>query len=77
MVSGDDSLRISMKQTDTTITISSGGGVTISGSSEVKVVSDGSISVEAGSTLTLKGSGGVTIDGGPQVEVTGGLIKLN
>ena len=77
VVSGDDSLRISMKQTDTTITISSGGGVTISGSSEVKVVSDGSISLEAGSTLTLKGSGGVTIDGGPQVEVTGGLIKLN
>ena len=77
LVSGDDSLRIAMKQTDTTITIRSDGSVAISGSREVSVTSDGSISVEAGSTLALKGSGGVTIDGGPKVEVSGGLITLN
>jgi uncharacterized protein involved in type VI secretion and phage assembly len=77
LVSGDDSLRIAMKQNDTTIAISSDGSVAISGSREVTVTSDGSISVEAGSTLTLRGSGGVSIDGGPKVEVSGGLITLN
>jgi uncharacterized protein involved in type VI secretion and phage assembly len=77
LVSGDDSLRIALKQSDTTISIASDGSVSISGSSEVTVTSDGSISLEAGSKLTLKGSGGVSIDGGPQVEVTGGVIKLN
>lgn len=77
LVSGDDSLRIALKQSDTTISITSDGSVSITGSSEVTVTSDGSISLEAGSTLTLKGSGGVSIDGGPQVEVSGGVIKLN
>ncbi len=77
LLSGDDSLRISMKQTDTTIAISSDGSVTICGSREVSITSDGSISLEAGSTLTLRGSGGVSIDGGPTVEVSGGLITLN
>lgn len=77
LVSGDDSLRIALKQSDTTITISSSGAVSITGSSEVTVTSDGSISLEAGTSLTLKGGSGVSIDGGPQVEVSGGLIKLN
>ncbi len=77
LLTGDDSLRIALKQTSTTIAISSDGAVTISGAQEVSVTSDGSISLEAGSTLTLKGSGGVSIDGGPQVEVSGGLISLN
>jgi phage protein D len=77
LVSGDDSLRIALKQSDTTITISSSGAVSITGSSEVSVTSDGSITLDAGSTLTLKGGAGVSIDGGPQVEVSGGLITLN
>ncbi len=77
LLSGDDSLRISLKQNDTTISISSGGSVTITGSSDVSVTSDGSITVDAGSTLTLKGRGGVSIDGGPKVEVSAGLITLN
>jgi hypothetical protein len=77
MVSGDDSLKIAMKQSDTTICIRSDGTVQITGSRGVEVASDGAVSVSAGTTLELKGSGGVKIDGGPQVEVTGGLIKLN
>ena len=77
MVSGDDSLKIAMKQSDTTISIKSDGTVQITGSRGVEVTSDGAISVSAGTTLELKGSGGVKIDGGPQVEVTGGVIKLN
>ena len=77
LVSGDDSLRIALKQSDTTITISSSGSVCITGSSEVSVKSDGSISLEAGTSLTLTGGSGVTIDGGPRVEVSGGLIALN
>jgi len=77
IVSADDSLRIALKQSDTTISIAADGSVEITGSQQVSVKSDGAINIEAGTTLTLKGGSGVKVDGGPQVEVSGGLIKLN
>lgn len=77
IMSADDSLKISLNQTGTTIKVSASGNVEISGSQQVKVSSDGSISIQAGTTLELKGGSGVTIDGGPKVDVTGSLIKLN
>jgi hypothetical protein len=64
MVSGDDSLKIAMRQSDTTICIKADGTVQITGSRGVEVTSDGAISVSAGKTLELKGRRGVKIDGG-------------
>jgi phage protein D len=77
VMTADDSLKISLNQSNTTIKVSASGNVEISGSQQVKVSSDGSISIQAGTTLELKGSSGVTIDGGPKVDVTGSMIKLN
>jgi len=77
VMSADDSLKISLNQTATTIKIAADGSVEIRGSQQVTVASDGAVSIQAGTTLELKGNSGVTIDGGPQVGVTGSVIKLN
>jgi uncharacterized protein involved in type VI secretion and phage assembly len=76
VMSADDSLKISLNQTGTTIKISADGKVEITGSQGVAITSDADIKVTAGGKLELKGNG-VKIDGGPQVEVSGGMIKLN
>lgn len=77
MRTADGSLKIALKQSDTTISVKADGTVEISGSQQVTVTSDGAISVQAGTTLELKASAGVTIDGGPKVAVTGSVITLN
>jgi len=77
VMSADDSLKISLNQTATTIKVAADGSVEIRGSQQVTVASDGAVSIQAGTTLELKGNSGVTIDGGPQVGVTGSVIKLN
>lgn len=77
LVSADNSLKIALNQTATTIKVAADGSVEIRGSQQVTIASDGAVSIEAGSTLKLKGSAGVTIDGGPQVAVSGSVIKLN
>jgi phage protein D len=76
LMSADDSLKISMNQTGTTIKISADGKVEISGSQGVQISSDADIKVTATGKLELTGNG-VKIDGGPNVEVSGGMIKLN
>jgi phage protein D len=73
----DDSLKVSLNASDTTIKVSSDGSVEISGSRSVQITSDGSISIHAGQSLELKGDAGVKIDGGPQVDIDGSVIQLN
>jgi uncharacterized protein involved in type VI secretion and phage assembly len=73
----DDSLKLSLNASDTTIKVSSDGSVEISGSRSVQITSDGSISIHAGQSLELKGDAGVKIDGGPQVDIDGSVIQLN
>jgi uncharacterized protein involved in type VI secretion and phage assembly len=77
LLSADNSLRVSLNQTGTTIKVHADGSVEINGSQQVSITSDGAVSIQAGSTLELKGKSGVTIDGGPQVSVSGQMIKLN
>jgi len=77
MLAGDDSLKLSLNVSDTTIKVASDGSVEISGSRSVQISSDGSISIHAQQSLELKGDAGVTVDGGPSVKVSGGVVQLN
>jgi uncharacterized protein involved in type VI secretion and phage assembly len=73
---GDNSLRISLNETKTTIKITADGKVEITGSQGVSIDSGADLKITATGKLELTGKG-VKIDGGPQVEVSGGMIKLN
>ena len=77
LLAADDSLKLSLNASDTTIKVSSDGSVEISGSKSVQISSDGDISIHAGQSLELKGGTGVKIDGGPQVDIDGSVIQLN
>jgi uncharacterized protein involved in type VI secretion and phage assembly len=62
-------MRIALKETGTTIKISSKGKVEIEAQTDVTIKAQG--------RLELKAGAGVTIDGGPSVEVKGSVVKLN
>ena len=83
ITTGDDNLKITLDQTQTSITIDSSGKVTISGSQGVEISSGADVSVKAGASLSVEATGslslkgmGVTIDGGPSVTVSGAMISL-
>ena len=69
LATADDGLRLALKDTGTTIRITSRGQVEIEGQTDVTVKAQGRMRLEAGA--------GLTIDGGPMVEVKGSVIKLN
>lgn len=83
ITTGDDNLKITLDQSQTSITISSSGQVTISGAQGVQISSDADVSVKAGGSLSVQATGslslqgnGVTIDGGPSVSVSAAQISL-
>jgi len=83
ITTGDDNLKITLDQTQTSITIDSSGKVTISGSQGVEISSGADVSVKAGASMSVEATGslslkgmGVTIDGGPSVTVSGAMISL-
>jgi phage protein D len=66
---GDDGLRIALKETGTTIRINSNGKV------EIEAAAD--VTIKAGAQLNLSGAAGVNIESGGTVSVTGSAIRLN
>jgi phage protein D len=84
LLSGDKSLRLSLNQSATTIKISSGGKVEITGSDQITVKSNSSLHLEAqdslhikaGSSLELHGSQ-VKVSADGNVQVSGNPIQLN
>jgi phage protein D len=70
-------LRIALKETGTTIRISSQGKVEIEAKGDVTVNAQGNGAIKAQGRLELTAGGGLKIDGGPTVEVKGSVIKLN
>lgn len=69
LATGDDGLRIALKDTGTTIRVSSSGKV------EIEAASD--VSIRARARMRLEAGAGIAIDGGPLVEIKGTQIRLN
>lgn len=77
IITGDDKLRIALKQTGSQIHVYADGKVVIEAVQDVEVKGQASITIEAQRQLTLKGSGGVKIESSGTVDVDGALIQLN
>lgn len=69
LLSGDDSLRFALKQSDRTITMHSDGTVEISAVGDITIKSDANLELEGAAGVKIKSSGIVDIDGS--------LIQLN
>jgi len=77
IITGDDKLRIALKQTGSQIHVYADGKVVIEATQDVEIKGQASISIEAQRQLTLKGSAGITIESSGTVDVDGALIQLN
>jgi phage protein D len=77
LVSGDDSLRFALKQSDRVITLHSDGKISISSQERIEIESSTDISFKAGTNLELEGSAGVKIKSSGIVDIDGSLIQLN
>ncbi len=77
LISGDDGYKIALKQSGTTIHISSKGTIEIEGVGDITIKSDANVTIKAGASMKLEASAGITIDGGAQVEVKGAMVRLN
>lgn len=69
LASGDNGLRIALKDTGTTIRINSKG--------QVEIEADGNVTIKAQGRMELSAGAGLTIDGGPTVEIKGSMVKIN
>jgi len=77
LATADDGLRIALKETGTTIKVSSKGLVEIEAGSNVTIKAKANVEIKAQGQMKLQASAGLTLDGGPSVVVKGGIIKLN
>ncbi|MEZ4597566.1 MAG: VgrG-related protein, partial [Chloroflexota bacterium] len=77
IISGDDKLRIALKQTGSEIHVYADGRVVIEAARDIEIKGQSNVSIEAQGRLTLKGSTGVTIESPATVDVDGALIQLN
>lgn len=77
IITGDDRLRIALKQTGSQIHVYADGKVVIEATQDIEIKGQSSISIEAQRQLTLKGSAGITIESSGTVDVDGALIQLN
>jgi len=77
LLSGDDSLRFALKQSDSTITMHSDGTISITARDEIKIESDADITVKSAMNLALEGSAGIKIESSGVVDIDGALIQLN
>ena len=77
IITGDDKLRVALKQTGSEIHVFADGKIVIEATQDIEIKSQASISIEAQRQLTLKGSAGVKIESSGTVDVDGALIQLN
>ena len=77
LLSGDDSLRFALKQSDSTITMHSDGTISITSRDKIEVESDADITVKSSMNLSLEGAAGVKIESSGVVDIDGSLIQLN
>lgn len=77
LLSGDDSLRIALRQSDSSLTIASDGSISITAGGKVTLEAGSDLTVKAGGSLTLEGQAGVKVKSGGIVDIDGSLIELN
>lgn len=77
IITGDDKLRIALKQTGSEIHVYADGKVVIEAMQDVEIKGQTSITIAAQQQLTLKGSAGIRIESSGTVDVDGALIQLN
>ncbi len=77
LLSGDDSLRFALKQSESAITMHSDGSISITSGGKLEIESDLDIAIKAGANLELEGSAGVKLKSSGIVDVDGSLIQLN
>jgi phage protein D len=77
LISGDDSLRLALKQSDSTITVHSDGTIAITSGGTVTIESDADVSISAAGSLSLEGQRGVSISSSATVDIDGTMIELN
>jgi len=77
VMTGDDSLRISLNKTQTQIHVFADGKILIEANQDIQITGKNAISIEAQGQLTLKGQAGVKIQSPGIVDVDGSMIQLN
>jgi phage protein D len=77
VATGDGGMRIALKETGTTIKVTSKGAVEIEAGSKVTITAKSNVEIKADGQMKLEAGAGLTLDGGPTVEVKGQVIKLN
>lgn len=75
-LTGDDSIRIALDETDRRLAMHSDGSTSIV-AGDITLEASGDITIKAGGTLTLEGSGSVKVKAGGTVDIDGALIELN
>jgi hypothetical protein len=90
---GDDKFYIDLNKTQTKITVSSDGDITIEAkkgkvlidakdielkaSATLNATANGAATIKSNAKLTLEGAAGVEVKSGAMVEVKGAMVKLN
>jgi hypothetical protein len=77
LMSADNSLRISMNQTATQLTVHSDGTIDVRSKGDMTLKADGNLTIKAGANLKLEGGANVKLKGGAVVDIDGALIQLN
>ena len=77
LLSGDDSLRLALKQSDAILELHSDGRISVKSGREMHLESDSDLSIKAGGSLTLEGRGRLSIKSSTAVDIDGPLIELN
>lgn len=77
LLSGDNSIRISMNQTGSQLSLHSDGTVEVRSKGDMTLKADGNLTIKAGANLELEGGANVKLKGGSIVDIDGALIQLN
>ncbi|MEZ0241047.1 MAG: VgrG-related protein [Chloroflexota bacterium] len=77
LITGNNKLKIALKETGTVITVFSSGQVEIRAGGNIAIKADANLDIEAGANLTLKAGAGLNIKAGSIVDIDGAIIQLN
>jgi uncharacterized protein involved in type VI secretion and phage assembly len=77
LITSDGKLKVSLKETDSTIHISCQGKVTIESQQSMSLKSQQDITIEAQTNLSLKGNAGLTAESSAVTEIKGSMVKIN
>jgi uncharacterized protein involved in type VI secretion and phage assembly len=77
LLSGNDSLRFALKESESTITMHSDGTISITSGGKLEIESGSDVSIKAAANLELEGDAGVKLKSSGIVDIDGTFIQLN